>query len=629
MSASPGQEKSRHCYSNLPDEQVSGVVTRAMGNSNKTVLESNGSKEGETVTRDFTITLVDCVQDAPKLIADSSSDRTPCGICGKVFKGVKGVKIHQTKSKTCKVAKESNFVDCSVGMPTGNSESLASPESHHSALPRQLQNDILKLSTIKSKSALLWPRMSDVQSWSKLDRAVKDQISSHLPSVDQVINNLELVVYEEAMRLFGAKEQQAPKPVSRRTRDIAKVRANLRELKKAYKRVSSDEERTGICSLVDEYRVRLKNLRQAECSRKRRWRRKNTRSRFFKDPYGVARSVLSPKVVSQPNVPQEELDRYLLPLSRDVQRDVPLGDLQGLPNLPEVKTCFNEKPLHRSLLNSIVKHKRNASRPGVNGIPYKVYKKCPNITNALFGIMKRVSQSGVVPLKWRISDGIFIPKVEKPDSKLLTDYRQIALGNVEGKLFWSMVSDRFYKYLVIDNPIIDTSCQKGSIQKMSGVWEHTSMVWSALQDCKSSRKSIAILWLDLANAYGSVPHQLIAFALRRYGVPERWIRLVLNYYDGLWSRSSTASSTSQWMRYEIGIFAGCTISVILFIAAFNIIIEFVGLCNLPRYQLSNGNSLPLLRAFMDDLSVMTVGVRNGVTACERVDTVLSWARMRT
>ena len=589
MNASPGQEKSRHCYSNLPDEQVNGVVTRAMG-TQKTVLESNRSRpsnqwkeKGVKIVgvKDFTISLVDCVEGGPTISKNSTCNKdspilsdipnpsgTPCDMCGKVFKGVKGVRIHQSKSKSCKVVKESNSVNCSVGLPvcspSGNSESLTSQESHHSAMSRHLQNDLSKLKSIKSMPSLLWPRMSDTQNWAKLDKTVNGQLSSHLPSVDQVIDeknlvshasrdknpqhNLELVVYEEAKRLFGEKEQKAPRPVSRRTREIASVRSNLRRLKKLYKNVSSDQERTSICCLIDEFRDKLKNLRQAECSRKRCWRRSNTRSRFFQDPFGVAKNVRSPKIVSQPTVSQDELDRYLLSLSRDDHRDVPLGDLPGLPELAKASNSFNDRPLHRSLLSGIVKRKRNASRAGVNGIPYKVYKKCPSITNALFIIMKRVSNSGIVPLKWRISDGIFIPKVEKPNSKLLTDYRQIALGNVEGKLFWSMVSDRFYKYLVVDNPIIDTSCQKGSIQKMSGVWEHTSMVWSALQDCKSTRKSIAVLWLDLANAYGSVPHQLIAFALRRYGVPEKWIRLVLNYYDGLWSRSSTASSTSQWMR---------------------------------------------------------------------------------
>ena len=113
----------------------------------------------------------------------------------------------------------------------------------------------------------------------------------------------------------------------------------------------------------------------------------------------------------------------------------------------------------------------------------------------------------------------FLPKVDKPDVKNLGDFRTISLMNVEAKLFWSMVSSRLYKHLVISNNIIDTSMRKGSIQKMAEVWEHTAMVWEGLKDARKRRKSMVVLWLDLANAYGSVPHKLIEFALRRYGVP--------------------------------------------------------------------------------------------------------------
>ena len=39
-----------------------------------------------------------------------------------------------------------------------------------------------------------------------------------------------------------------------------------------------------------------------------------------------------------------------------------------------------------------------------------------------------------IPLKWRVSDGIMIPKMQNPKQLNLADYRQIALGNVERKL---------------------------------------------------------------------------------------------------------------------------------------------------------------------------------------------------
>ena len=143
---------------------------------------------------------------------------------------------------------------------------------------------------------------------------------------------------------------------------------------------------------------------------------------------------------------------------------------------------------HLTLFKKILKRTRNASRPGPNGIPYKVYKKCPKLASYLFSLHVGVLKSKRIPLQWRISDGIFIPKVDKANEKDIHDFRQIALMNVEGKLFWSLVSDRLYVYLLEDNKYIKTNAQKGSIRNMAGCWEHTSMVWSALNGAKSSLK---------------------------------------------------------------------------------------------------------------------------------------------
>ena len=242
------------------------------------------------------------------------------------------------------------------------------------------------------------------------------------------------------------------------------------------------------------------------------------RSNFYKDPFKVAREVLAPKIHKEPAVSKEVLDGYLKEVCSDEQREVPLRELEGLPELQSPGKAFDNSKFMMSRLQNVLRKKRNASKPGPNQIPYKVYKKCPKLRFYLLRLMLGVISEKGIPLKWRISDGIFIPKVDDPkEDQINTDFRQISLTNVEGKLFWSLVSEKLYKYLVFDNKIIDTSCQKGSIQKMAGCWEHMSMSWSALQDARRRGKTLAALWLDLANAYGSVPHQLIKFALRRYG----------------------------------------------------------------------------------------------------------------
>ena len=123
-----------------------------------------------------------------------------------------------------------------------------------------------------------------------------------------------------------------------------------------------------------------------------------------------------------------------------------------------------------------------------------------------------------------------------------------------------------------------------------------TMVWAALKDIRSKGRSLSIIRLDLANAYGSVPHLLILFALRRYKIPEDWKTLVIKYDNGLWRRTSASGVASDWYQYEKeGISAGFTISVILFLVTFNVILEYVSRAGLPRYTPSTTKPMSVLR----------------------------------
>ena len=100
------------------------------------------------------------------------------------------------------------------------------------------------------------------------------------------------------------------------------------------------------------------------------------------------------------------------------------------------------------------------------------------------------------------------------------------------------------------------------------------------------------------------------------------------YYDGLWGRSSSLGVFSSWCRYENGIFAGCPISVILFLAAFNVLIEYVGDGDMRKYVMSNGNSIETLRGFMDDLSNLSPSVPVANIALRRTEVAVGLASMK-
>ena len=91
----------------------------------------------------------------------------------------------------------------------------------------------------------------------------------------------------------------------------------------------------------------------------------------------------------------------------------------------------------------------------------------------------------------------------------------------------------------------------------------------------------------------------------------------MDFEGELWGRTSAIGVASDWYRYEKKILAGCTISVILFLSACNVILKYVSQAGLPRYSLSTRKSLSVLRAFMDNVSLMTTSTLASTIALQR------------
>ena len=110
--------------------------------------------------------------------------------------------------------------------------------------------------------------------------------------------------------------------------------------------------------------------------------------------------------------------------------------------------------------------------------------------------------------------------------------------------------------------------QKGFLPGVAGCLEHSALLSETLRD----RRAICVSWLDLRNAFGSVRHSLIQFALRHYGLPPHFQRLVFDYYERLFAIVDVPGEfQSKPFHFAIGVFQGCTLSPLLF----NIVIQLL------------------------------------------------------
>ena len=147
-----------------------------------------------------------------------------------------------------------------------------------------------------------------------------------------------------------------------------------------------------------------------------------------------------------------------------------------------------------------------------------------------------------------------------------------------------------------------------------------------IREARESKGDLATLWLDLTNAYGSIPHKLVETALTRHHVPEKICNLITDYYSDFSARVSSGQVPSAWHRLEKGIITGCTISVSLFSLAMNMIVKSAEVeCRGPKSR--SGTRQPPIRAFMDDLTVMTTSVPGCRWLLQGLEQLIAWAKM--
>ena len=112
-------------------------------------------------------------------------------------------------------------------------------------------------------------------------------------------------------------------------------------------------------------------------------------------------------------------------------------------------------------------------------------------------------------------------------SKGIPNFCPISLLNVEGKIFFGVLACRMINFLM-SNHYINTSVQKAGIPGFLGCLKHSQMIWNSILSAKIDKTEQHGIWLDLVNAYSSVPHQLILMALNFFNFPSKVGEIIWN-----------------------------------------------------------------------------------------------------
>ncbi len=141
----------------------------------------------------------------------------------------------------------------------------------------------------------------------------------------------------------------------------------------------------------------------------------------------------------------------------------------------------------------------------------------------------------------------------------------------KGKLFFSVLARRMTSFLS-SNHYIDTSCQKAGFSGFPGCIEHTSVIWEQIQVPKERRVNFTWCGLTWRTRMAQYHISCVEFALEFFHVPACVITIIAKYFSNLRMFFSHDGRMTGWQQLEVGIAMGCSISPILFVAAFEIIL---------------------------------------------------------
>lgn len=199
------------------------------------------------------------------------------------------------------------------------------------------------------------------------------------------------------------------------------------------------------------------------------------------------------------------------------------------------------------------------SAPGPDGITYRQWLEADpegTILTALFNLCLRL---GRVPPDWKLSRSILIHK--KGDLHTITNWRPICLASTISKIYSGLLAARLSTWLQ-DHEVLHPG-QKGFLSH-DGVLEHNFVLEQTMLGPRLGDGDAFAVWLDFADAFGSVRHDALLAVLDRYGVGPSFGDMVADMYKNSFTFFSTAQGDTSLISRLRGVMQGDPLSALLF-----------------------------------------------------------------
>lgn len=274
---------------------------------------------------------------------------------------------------------------------------------------------------------------------------------------------------------------------------------------------------------------------------------------------------------------------------------------------PEELTFLTAPITPREVANRLQRMKNTA--PGPDGARYAGLRRADPGCHTLALIYSRCLAQAQVPLAWKESTTVLIYKAGDRDN--LNNWRPLSLGNTIAKLYSGVLADRVSRWAEEGKRI---SPQQKGFTRHDGCLEHNFILQSAINQARRTGQELCVAWLDLANAFPSVPHNHIFGTLSLLGLPAELIAVIRDLYTDTTTRGMTSTGLTAPIPLSAGVKQGCPLSPVVFDLAMEPIIRAVVALKPLSFKLGLIDQSTL--AFADDLSLLA---KNDVALQRQLD----------
>ena len=277
-------------------------------------------------------------------------------------------------------------------------------------------------------------------------------------------------------------------------------------------------------------------------------------------------------------------------------------DWSWFPAIKSPSVPFDLSPITPSLVKATLRKANIHSAAGFDGVTYSLLAKLPSMHHILATLFSKVLAFGRPPATWSQAKIKLIHKGGVSVSSA-SDFRMISLLPCMGKLFSLIIAERLNRFISANdsiNPIV----QKGFRQKCNGVVEHNMVLEEVMCAARSKKRTAHFSFLDIKDAFGSVDHQLVKYALERNGIPDIVVSCIMSFLLNARGQVVSEKWTSEVFTFKSGLMQGHPLSPALFIMAFNPILDWILSLEVRGFHLSDSCSVNCL-AFCDDVTIIS------------------------